>query len=64
MIKEVEKERGERNIERGWWEEECRMTKREVRKELKEWRRNGREEREYRKKEKNIGNCVRGKRFD
>lgn len=51
VLEEVEKVRGERN-KRGWWDKECRMKKREVRKELREWKRKGERGNNYREKRK------------
>lgn len=41
VLEEVEKGRNEGSKKRGWWDEKCKMKKREVRKELREWRRMG-----------------------
>lgn len=66
ILKEVEKEVGDRGGKFGWWDEECMVKNREVRKEPREWTKRGGEgemykglEREYKilcdrkKKEKN-----------
>ncbi|XP_071580245.1 uncharacterized protein [Temnothorax nylanderi] len=50
VIEENEKENGRRATKngRGWWDEECRERKREVRKELRKWRKGKGEVERYR----------------
>ncbi|XP_011868143.1 PREDICTED: uncharacterized protein LOC105562162, partial [Vollenhovia emeryi] len=51
-IEEIEREGGGREGKRGWWDEECKSKKREVRKVLREWRKGKGEEREYKGRKK------------
>lgn len=65
VLEEVEKGRGEGNIKRRWWDEECRMKKREVRKELREWRKGRGDGREYRERRREYREfCERKKKED
>lgn len=34
----AEERRGERKVEEGWWDKECEMKKRRVRRSLRNWR--------------------------
>jgi len=52
-LEEMEEERGrERKEMRGWWNEECKVKKREVRKTLREWRKGQGGGQEYRREKK------------
>lgn len=64
-VKEVEEKRGrEGKGETGWWDEECRKEKREVRRRLREWRKRTCE-REYRKKRRKYKDlCDRKRRLE
>lgn len=49
-LKEIEMKReGGMGKKTGWWDKECKEMKREVRGKLRDWRRRGEGEREYRK---------------
>jgi len=63
MIEEVEKEvGGEKQERRGWWDEECRNKKEEVRRELRKWRKRGGDEEDYKKGKKEYKElCLRKK---
>lgn len=44
-IDDVKKKKGKRKEKRkDWWNEECKVKKRKVRRELREWRRKGKED--------------------
>lgn len=46
-MKVTEEEQGKRKrIRRGWWDEECKDKKREVREDLRRWRREGKDKEE------------------
>lgn len=61
-IGETEKDRGEGN-RGGWWDEECKEMKREVRRELREWRRRGEGEGKlYRRKKRDYNYLCRRKK--
>lgn len=47
---------------RGWWNEECRMMKGEVRRKLRRWRRSGEGEKKYKERRGNYKMCERKKR--
>lgn len=50
-VREMEQELGTGSREKeGWWDEECRRMKKEVRRELRIWRRRGEGEKEYKEK--------------
>jgi len=52
-IEDIEEKIGEGHKDkRGWWDDECRKRKKEVRKELREWRKKGGEGGVYKKKKK------------
>lgn len=55
---ELGKEKGKRT---GWWDEECRRKKKEVRRELRRWRRGRGNEVEHKEANGNIRNCVQRK---
>lgn len=63
-MRETEKVRGGGNRRgRGWWDEECKEMKWEVRKELREWRRRGEGEGElYRRKKREYNDLCRWKK--
>lgn len=49
-LEEIERERGkEKEKKRGWWDEKCEVKKREVRKELRDWRRKERDGEKYKR---------------
>jgi len=53
VIKGVERKMtGREERKRGWWDEECKTKKREVRRRLREWRRKKGEGKEYKEKKK------------
>jgi len=53
VIRKVEKELGKiRKKRSGWWDNECKAKKREVRRKLREWRRGKEDGKEYRKKKR------------
>lgn len=62
-LQKVEEECGlEKERKNGWWDEECKERKREVRRELREWKRKGGEGREYRKKRKEYAELCKRKK--
>lgn len=50
VLKEMEKQREGKKRERGWWDKECKEKKREVRMELREWRRSNKGGEVYKEK--------------
>lgn len=63
-IEEIEREWGEgKEKRRGWWNEKCKMKKKEVRRELREWRRKGGEDEKYKRSKQEYKDlCERRKR--
>lgn len=52
-LEEVESKREEGNRRKmGWWDEECKEAKRKVRRKLREWRKKGEGEKEYKGRKK------------
>lgn len=52
-LEEVESKRDEGNRRKvGWWYRECKEAKRKVRIKLREWRKKGESEKEYRERKK------------
>jgi len=52
-LRETEKEKGENVRKRiGWWDEECRVKKKEVRRELRRRRREAEREKEYKRRKR------------
>lgn len=47
--KKMEKGKKEKN---GWWDKECKIEKKQVRRELREWRRKGGNKEEYRRRKR------------
>lgn len=66
VIKEIEIELGGRRERKiGWWNEKCEQIKKEVKRELREWRRRGGEGLEYKEKKKDYRDmCKRKKKED
>lgn len=62
-MEEYEEKVGERGkSHRGWWDEQCVEKKKEVRRELRRWRREGGEGEEYRKMRKEYKELCEGKK--
>lgn len=62
-MKGIEEERGkERYIRRGWWDEECRVKKRRVRRSLREWTDGRGGGQEYRKEKREYNKICEKKR--